>query len=300
MKRINMKKYLCISLLILSLSGSGQIINQIKESDIQGITNLPGDSFSGADSKRYLGSSFDLYIEYGIKKIFVNHYVLMNDTALLEVCIMVNAPSAFGIYSMSIPQCIQWNRYGSFSCTNPYQVKAVSGNLFISASNKTGTQSGQALCEQLVKLVIDYNPQDIWYAPALAQSEIADPFTNTLRYIKGPLGLMKVLPAWSNMFEDLNFHMFTMNIITPEYTGILARIIFPDENTLSSFMTKSELDVMSDPDKPIQTSNGSYRSWYKINSNKILFMETNSSAITIRYFLPVVPDDKWLEEKLSE
>jgi hypothetical protein len=29
-------------------------------------------------------------------------------------------------------------------------------------------------------------------------------------------------------------------------------------------------------------------------------METNSSAITIRYFLPVVPDDKWLEEKLSE
>jgi len=103
-----------------------------------------------------------------------------------------------------------------FSCTNPYRVEAVKGNLFISARNKTGTQSGQALCEKLVKLVIDNNPQDIWYAPTLSQSNIVAPFTNTLRYIKGPLGLMKVLPAWSNMFEGLNFHMFTMNIITTE------------------------------------------------------------------------------------
>ena len=295
-----MKKYLCISLIILSLSGSSQTINQIKESDIQGITNLPGDSFSGADSKRYLGSSFDLYIEYGIKKIFVNHYVLMNDTALLEVCIMVNAPSAFGIYSMSIPQCIQWNRYGSFSCTNPYQVKAISGKLFISASNKTGTRSGQALCEQLVKVMIDNNQQDIWYAPSPFQSEKAAPFTNSLHYLKGPVGLMKFLPSWSDMFDDLTYHLFTMSISTPEYKGILARIIFPDELTLSTFIAKSELDIMSESTNPVLTSTGFFRSWYKLNSTKILFLEANSSSANIREFIPVLPDEKWLEDKLSE
>jgi hypothetical protein len=51
---------------------------------------------------------------------------------------------------------------------------------------------------------------------------------------------------------------------------------------------------------PTKISDGIYRSWYKINSTKILFMETNSSTASIRDFLPVMPDDKWLVEKASE
>jgi hypothetical protein len=147
-----------------------------------------------------------------------------------------------------------------------------------------------------VKLVIDNNPQDIWYAPALAQSEQAAPFTNTLRYYKGPIGLIKVLPTWSDLFDNLSFHMFTMNIATPEYTGILARIIFPDESTLSNFIMKSELDGMPDPAKPIKTSNGLYRSWYKINSTKIMFLETNAPLPGIKDFVPKMPDNNWPEE----
>jgi hypothetical protein len=292
-----MKKYFCISLIIFSLSGSAQNINQIKETDIPGINIFPGNSFAGKDLNDYLGNDADLYLEYGLKKIFVNEYTLNKDKAILKVYIMGNAPSAFGIYSMSIYQCIQWNLFGSFSCITPYHVAAVSGTLFIYASNKTGTQSGQALCEQLVKLVINNNPQEIWYAPALIQSAKAAPFTNTLRYYRGPLGLMKGLPSWSDIFENLNFHMFTMNINTPDYAGILARIIFPDESALSSFISKSNLDVMSDPVKPIQTSNGLYRSWYKINNTKILFMESNSPLANIMDFVPEVPDYKWLEEE---
>jgi len=292
-----MKIYFCISLIILSLIGSAQDINQIKETDIPGITILSGNSFAGKDLNDYLGSDADLYSEYGLKKIFVNEYTLDKDKAILKVYIMGNAPSAFGIYSMSISRCIQWNLYGSFSCTAPYQVAAVSGTLFINATNKKGTQSAQALCEQLVKLVINNNPQEIWYAPALIQSAKAAPFTNTLRYYRGHLGLMKGLPSWSDIFENLDFHMFTMNINTPDYSGILARIIFPDERTLSSFISKSNLGVISDPAKPVQMSNALYRSWYKISSTKILFMESNSPLTNIMDFVPEVPDYKWLEEE---
>jgi len=292
-----MKKYLCISLIIFTFSGSAQNINQIKETDIPGITIFPVNSFEGENLKNYLSAGADLYLEYGFNKLFVNEYILDKDTVMLEVYIMVNAPSAFGIYSMSISQCIKWNLFGSFSCTTPYQVAAVSGSLFIYASNKTGTQFGQALCEQLVKLVIDNNSQEIWYAPAMTQSAKAAPFTNTLRYYKGPIGLMKGLPSWSDMFENLNFHMFTMNINTPDYTGILARIIFPDQSTLSSFIRKSSLDIPSTPTTPVHTSNGLYRSWYKINTTKILFMECNSPIANIKDFLPTVPDYKWLEEE---
>jgi hypothetical protein len=289
-----MKKYLHIMMIICSLSGAAQDIQQISETDIQGITILHGNSFVGEKLNDYLSDAADLYIEYGFKKLFVNEYRLYEDTVTLEVYIMGNAPSAFGIYSLSVSNCIQWNLYGSFSCITPYLVTAVSGPLFIYASNRTGARSGQALCEQLVKLVIDKNPQEIWYAPALTQSVQTAPFTNTLRYYRGPLGLMKGLSSWSDLFENLTFHMYTMNITTPDYAGILARIIFPDEGTLSSFITNSSLSVMSATTKPVRTSNGLYRSWYKINSTKILFMESTSPEANIKDFLPEIPDYKWL------
>jgi hypothetical protein len=86
-----------------------------------------------------------------------------------------------------------------------------------------------------------------------------------------------------------------MNIFTRDYNGIIARIIFPDENTLSSFLTKSSLGALSATTTPVKMSNGLYRSWFKINSTKILFMESTSSEANIKDFLPVVPDNKWLE-----
>ena len=292
-----MKKYFCIPLIIFSLSGSAQDINEIKEKDIPGIHILTGSSFAGKDMSGYLGNDADLYLEYGLKKIYINEYTLDQEKATLKVYIMGNAPSAFGIYSMFVANCLQMNSFGSFSCVTPHHVAAASGTMFIYASNRTGSQPGQALCEQLVKQVIDNNPHDIWYAPALVQSSKAAPFTKSLRYYMGPLGLKRGLPLWSDMFADLNFHMFTMNIITPEYTGILARITFPDESTLSSFISKSNLNVMSDPAKPNLTSNGLYQSWYKINNTKILFMESNSPIAHIMDFVPEVPDYRWLEEE---
>lgn len=292
-----MKIYLYIPMIIWSLSGLAQNIQQIPETDIQGLRILSGNSFVEGKMNDYLGNSAELFLEYGLKKIFVNEYLLGNDQATLEVYIMGNAPSAFGIYSLSISHCDQMNLFGSFSCISLYHVAAVHGSFFIYASNKTGTQSGQDLCEQLIKLLIDKNPQEIWYGPALTQSAKAAPFTNTLRYFKGPLGLKRGFPVWSEMFENLSFHMYTMNISTPDYAGILARITFPDEISLDSFIMKSNAVIMSANENPIQTSSGLYRTWYKINDTKILFMESNSPEADIKDFIPAMPDYKWLAEE---
>jgi hypothetical protein len=292
-----MKKYFYMPMIICSLSGFAQNIQQISELDIQGIRILSENSFFTGKLKGYLGNGTDLFLEYGLNKLFVSEYALGNEQATLEVYIMGNAPSAFGIYSMSISRCDQMNLFGSFSCISPYNISAVHGSFFICANNKTGTQSGQDLCEQLVKLLIDKNPQEIWYAPALTQSAKSAPFTNSLRYYKGPIGLKRDIPAWADMFENLNFHMYTMNISTPDYIGILARIIFPDENTLNSFIMKSSPILMAASEKPIQTSTGLYRSWYKLDNTKILFLESNSQEIDVKDFLPKAPDYKWLVEE---
>ena len=292
---MHMRKHLYLLLILFSFSAMAQDIQRISESDILGIRVLSDNIFDGDKLNDYLSGAAGLYLEYGLQKLYVNEYALARDTVMLQVYTMVNSPSAFGIYSLSVSDCQIRNIFGSFSCITPYLVAAVNGPLFIYARNSTGSQSGQNLCMQLVKMVIDKNPQEIWYAPVLTQSAKAAPFTNTLRYYKGPVGLTKGLPVWLDLFDKINFHMYTMNINTPEYQGIIARIIFPDESTLSSFLTNSNLGVISTTTTPVRTSNGIYRSWFKINSTKILFMETTSPDVSIMDFIPAVPDYKWLE-----
>jgi hypothetical protein len=296
LKNKNMKYFFYLSMFIFSLSGTAQNVQQVSEADIKGLTVLSSNSYVGNKLDDYLIGSSDLFIEYGFVKAYVNEYLLDHDQVSLEVYIMGNAPSSFGIYSLSIAHCTQLNLFGSFSCISPYHVAAVHGQFYIYARNKSGNQSGQALCEQLVKLFIDKNPQEIWYAPALSQSAKAAPFTNTLRYYRGPLGLMKALPYWSDILENINFHMYTINITTPEFSGILARITFPDESSLSNFLMKSNPIIMSADTRPNPTSNGLYRSYYKISSTKILFLESNSPTTNIKDFLPEVPDYKWLAD----
>lgn len=287
-----MRKYLILLVIIVTFAGKAQNISLVSEADIPGLTVTGSDIYAGVDLNDYLSGAADLYLEYGFSKLFVNGYTLDKDKATLEVYKMGDAASAFGIYSLSVSRCKQWNLYGTFSCITPYQVAAVSGNLFIYASNPSGSKSGQALCEQLVKIVMDKNQHEPWYAPPLAQSAKAAPFTNSLRYFKGPLALRKGLPYWAHLFEDLTFEMFTINITLKDYTAILARITFPDESTLSSFITKAGLNVMSTKGSPVLTNNGLYRSWYKISSTKIIFLESNSVTANIKDFIPEASDIK--------
>lgn len=287
-----MQKFFPLLVFLLTLTGTAQNISLITESDIPGIEITGSNIYEGADLNDYLSGAADLYMEYGFRKLIVNECKLDKDKATLEVYLMGDPSSAFGIYSLSVSRCKTWNLFGTFSCITPYQVAATSGNLFIYASNPSGSQSGQSFCEQLVKLIIDKNPRETWYAPPLAQSVKSAPFINTLRYFKGILALRKGLPYWTHLFEDLTFDMFTINITLKDYTAIIALITFPDESTFNSFMMKAGLNIMSANGSPVLTNNGLYRSWHKISSLKIIFLESNSVIANIKDFIPESPDIK--------
>jgi hypothetical protein len=290
-----MKKQLYTFLVLCSLNGTAQQINEISQTDVPGITIIPGNSISGDNLAAYLGNAAALYHEYGLLKLVTTTYAQGQDTVTFQVFCMDNPPSAFGVYSLSITDCIMRNTFGSFSCITPRAIAAINGPLFIYARNNTGGRSGQDLCNQLVRAFIDKNKFDVWYAPVLTQSARAAPFTNTLRYYKGPLGLAKGLPVWLDLFQDISFHMFTMNIKNPDAIGIIASIAFPDESTMSAFLMNAGLSQLSGTTTPVMTSNGLYRTWIKINGNKILFMESTSSSVNVRDFIPDKKEYDWLD-----
>jgi hypothetical protein len=283
--------------LIITVYSFSQDVVQLREYDLPGIKILNTNSYTYDNLGDYLGPSTDLYIEFGCRNLFVTRCMRGKDTVNLEICVMHSSACAFGIFSMTTGQSLQPNPFGSFSCITPYQAAAASGNFYINATNRTGTSSGMDLCSQLVRLVMDKNPTDIWYPPAMIQSEKAAPFSGSFRYFAGPVGIAKVIPSWLDMFNNLSFHMYTINFTTQDCSGILARISFPDQNSLSSFMSKSGMSSMINYNTPVRTMEGRYRTVYPINDTKILFLEATSPNVNVKDFVPKVPDGMWMIEE---
>jgi hypothetical protein len=287
-----MKKLLILLTLFLSYASYGQSIRLISPDDIPGIQVTRFDTFARKDLSKYLGNRAYLFYEYGFKQMCVCDYALQDDKARLEVFIMEDEPSAFGLYSLSITKCNLWNLYSTFSCTNLNQVSAAYGPFFINALNLSKTNSGQGLCQQIVQKIISKNPQDSWYLPPLFQLPQLSPFINSLKYSEGPNGIATGVPQLAELLESLQFQCYSVNIMTPKYTGILARIVFPDFNIMGSFLIQAGLNT-SDRSTPVMAMNGAYRSWYKLDDTKLIYLECSSQDLKLSDIIPERPNPMW-------
>jgi hypothetical protein len=281
-----MKKIISFLLILLAAETQGQQINLITPDEFPAATVTRNDTFSGDALYGYIDGGSDLVFEYGFKAVYVSEYKLGAIKAQLEIWQMNDPSSAFGLYSLSIAQCRDWNRFGTFSCSTPYQVASASGPLYINATNRMGSRDGQAFCEELVKKVLEKNPQQAWYIPPIFQHPKLAPYINSLRMFRGPLAVGTALPAWSDLLDNMGFRMYTVSVMTQTFSGILARIEFTDESGKNSFLSRSGVNTLDYSTKPVITGNGAYRSWFDINSTTILFMEATSDGQTIKQLLP--------------
>jgi hypothetical protein len=283
-----MKKYILALSFALSLSSYGQSISLISPDDIPGIQIIRSDSFSDLNLNKYVGTKDGLCFEYGFKKLFVTEYSFHDDRVRSEVFLMEDGPSAFGIYSVSITNCFMWNLYSTFSCVNSNQISAAYGNFFINTINLSKTGSGQALCEQIVQLMMTRNPKEDWNIPLIFQHPKLSPFLNSLKYIEGPNGIAVGTPQLTELLENLRFNCYTINIALPTYGGILARIVFPDFNSMSSFVIQAGLNT-SGGTTPTMAMNGFYRSWYKVEDTKLIYLECSSPDFKLTDLIPEKP-----------
>ena len=287
-----MKVILLVLLVFISTVSLGQIIELITSEDIPGIQVVKCDTFTGKELSRYSRNQADLCFEYGFKKLITCDYAFQDDKARLEVFVMEDAPSAYGIYSLSIKGCNLWNLYSTFSCFNANQVSAAFGPYFLNAINLSKTKSGQGLCDQIIQVVISKNPQDSWYLPPLFQSPQLSPFINTLKYTEGPIGVANGTPMLANLLENLVFNCYSVTINTPANRGIIARIVFPDPSMLKSFIIKAGLNGATST-VPAMTGNGTYRSSYAVDDYKLIFLECTSPDMDLKDFVPKQPKSMW-------
>ena len=287
-----MKKHLIVLSLLFSSASFGQNISLISPDDIPGIKITRFDTFSRQNLTTYLGNQTSLCLEYGFKLLCVCDYALQNDIARLEIFVMEDEPSAYGLYSLSITNCNMWNLFSTFSCTNINKVSASYGPLVINAVNLSKTSSGQGLCQQIVQQIITNNQKDPWYLPPLFQLPQVIPYINSLKYAEGPYGISLGSPVLANLFDDLQFNCYSVTIMTPSYAGILARIVFQEAGSINNFLTNVGLNS-SNSTTPTMGNTGAYQSCYVMDDYKLIYLQCNSPDFKLSDILPERPNPLW-------
>jgi hypothetical protein len=287
-----MKKLFIVLSFFLFSASFGQNLYLISPDDIPGMTITRADTFSGKDISRYVGDRTPLCLEYGIKLLYVCEYAFQGDNVKLEVFVMDDEPSAYGLYSLSITNCNIWNLFSTFSCTNNNQVSASWGQFFIKTLNLNKTGSGQELCQQIVQQIITNNPRDTWYLPPLFQLPQVSPYINSLKYTEGPNGISQGAPVLAPLLQDLKFNSYSVTIMTPNFSGILARIVFQEAGALNDFLINVGLNS-TNATTPVMSGSGAYQSCYIMDDYKLVYLNCNSADLNLGNILPEKTNPFW-------
>jgi hypothetical protein len=285
-------KYLILTFIFISSFSFGQIVRHISPDDIDGLQVTRIDSFAGKSIYNYLGSRTDLCREYGILQLDVLEYSFQDDNVRLEIYIMQDASSAYGMYSLSITNCEQSNLFSTFSCKNINRVSAAYGSFYINAVNLGKTRSGQDLCVNIVRMVIEKNRMDVWYIPPIFQAPSLSPYVNSLKYLKGPIGLALGAPFLADFLRNDQFDCFSVTINSPPNSGILARIVFGEIGALGQFLVNTGVGS-SYTTNPTMIGNGVYRSCFVIDDYKLIYLESNTPDLRITDLIPERPNSTY-------
>jgi hypothetical protein len=273
----------------MSILLNAQGIRPLTTEDIPGIQVTRSDTFSLATLDRYDPGRKMLCAEYRLNKLYVFEYLLNGEIARLEVFSMDEAPSAFGMYSLGADSCRQRGTVTALSCTGPGRISIAHGTLYLNAYTIGQSSQGQRLYEQVARQFVAANPQDSWFFPAIFKLSQLSPYTRTIKFTAGPMGLARGVPQMADMLKDMPFKCYSMLITSVNYSGILARISFPRLGMTDDFLIRAGMSLTEDP-APVMTGNGTYRSWYRINETKIIYLECSSPDLKLTDLIPEKPD----------
>ena len=278
------------TLFILILAGIPGFAQSVDPAtlEISTLQLTASENLTGQQLYEHLKGNADLFFEYGCQELYVREYTVNNEKLKLELYVMQDAPSAFGIYKLSISNCIKLNTLTDFSCQSNFQTLAAYGPLFMSITQVAGTGGAMDLSGQIAKAVIAGNPQEQMFVPALFKQPKVNKFLFDLHYYKGHLGLQRGLPQWVQMFQDLNFQMFVEKVPSPDTSAIIARITFSSNADLTMFLSGAGLSISDRSTAPSLASSGLYHSWYYVDESKIIFLETQVPVSLYKYLPELV------------
>jgi len=128
-----------INILLCSYITMGQEIPEITAEEFPNYILNRNECFDGGSLWGYMNGGADIYLEYGFEILRVEEFSNKGETIKLELFMMVDPASAFGIYSIKTFICPQSNVSADFDCLNPYSFQLAHGKYYLQIINESGS-----------------------------------------------------------------------------------------------------------------------------------------------------------------
>jgi hypothetical protein len=191
-----MKAAFSIGFFVIMIFGAQNIASQDIEKLMPSLSELDGWKFT-SEPQVYIGDNLyslidggaDLYLEYGFIRVVSAQYT---DPSLsniqVEIYEMIDAPSAFGIFSIA-QQTLEWSKqYGKLSTVNQDYISFWKSKYYVILSWSSKQHLDEPMLARLANLIGQKIPDEGNY-PELLQSFQDEDTANKVIYLKGNLAL---------------------------------------------------------------------------------------------------------------
>ena len=191
-----MKVVLSICLFVMMIFGAQNLAGQEIEKLVPTLADLNGwkmtsepEVFIGDNLFDLIDGGADLYLEYGFDRVISAHYA---DPSLnniqVEIYEMIDASSAYGIFSIT-QQTLEWsNQYGNLSTVNQDYISFWKSKYYVILSWSSRQHLDEPLLAKLANMIGQKIPDEGNYPNLMQSFQEADPGKKVI-YLKGNLAL---------------------------------------------------------------------------------------------------------------
>lgn len=159
-------------------------------------------TFTGSALNDFLNEETDLYNEYGFIELISSEIVYKGEEFTINVFTMKSPIDAFGIYSINANQCMRVDSLGRYDCQSKNHLLAVDGNNYVSIEFLSGSNNARKIADELYAMFVTDGKTGIRLPGQLMYMTAS--VSGTVRYIKGKLGVNRVLLSITELLKDID------------------------------------------------------------------------------------------------
>lgn len=266
---------------------------RLSEKDIPGLHIVSEKYYDGTSLWGYIDGGADVYLEYGFARLLARNADVNGTRYRIDLYRMNDPESAFGIYSISAFSSMHADSLPPVHCVSRYQLQAACGDYYLSVVNDKGTEEAGRIGAAIGrKLLSQIEPAD-FALPSLFELETFSPYTGSVKFIRGRLGIENGYPGWEELFsEAARYSVYLMPVRSDSCDIALAHVIFGRKEEADEFALKAGFHTL--PIRRIQRreAEGITRCLWRIADTRCVYFEiktdrrrTDSLIDTIDKFL---------------
>ncbi|MDR0430717.1 MAG: hypothetical protein LBH58_09610 [Tannerellaceae bacterium] len=159
--------------------------------------------FTGSGLYGFMNGGADQFLEYGVEKLTARDIVYKGEEYSVEIYEMPSPEDAFGIYSLHTFRCQRADTLGCIDCLSPYQLQAVSENMYVSVVFPSGANKAKEGADEVLRMYVSMEGTPPPTIPDCFKQE--KPYSGKLKYLKGPLSVSTVNVALSQLVKDISY-----------------------------------------------------------------------------------------------